>query len=273
MSRSRARHTGRSGTRRVARDTPSLAPRIILILAVTMAIGAFPPGSTSIDLRTMQKRTPRALPAYRASPRGWRKVSHCSRAKHLRVAIVRIVITDDPMHERVKHLGAIGNRVGEDARRSRYRCWHRWRRRRSGALPCAASRSTVRACASRATLASPWQSPSICRNVGRHDLSHLDPGRGVDLPRRAAGRRRRDAGGGMKKRIGIVEDTGDNRRIIRDLLTSSDSQPQTLRQARSKNQPPSCFVRCVGISAIRLWRRTGPATAAVMVALSDRPGM
>jgi hypothetical protein len=81
------------------------------------------------------------------------------------------------------------------------------------------------------------------------------------------------AGGGMKKRIGIVEDTGDNRRIIRDLLTSSDSQPQTLRQARSKNQPPSCFVRCVGISAIRLWRRTGPATAAVMVALSDRPGM
>ncbi len=46
-------------------------------------------------------------------------------------------------------------------------------------------------------------------------------GRGVDLPRRNAGPCRAGAGGGgMTKRILVVEDTDDNRKIIRDLLSS-----------------------------------------------------
>ena len=44
---------------------------------------------------------------------------------------------------------------------------------------------------------------------------------GLDLPRRAAGPCRTGIGGsGMTKRILVVEDTEDNRKIVRDLLTS-----------------------------------------------------
>ncbi len=48
------------------------------------------------------------------------------------------------------------------------------------------------------------------------------PGARLDLPRRTAGPCRAGigGGGGMTKRILVVEDTEDNRRIIRDLLTS-----------------------------------------------------
>jgi hypothetical protein len=48
----------------------------------------------------------------------------------------------------------------------------------------------------------------------------------------------------MKKRIGVVEDTGDNRRIIRDLLTSSDSQPKLSNKPEVRTYRKSSFVRC-----------------------------
>ena len=47
-------------------------------------------------------------------------------------------------------------------------------------------------------------------------------GRGVDVPRRTAGPcRAGTGGGGMSKRILVIEDTEDNRQIIRDLLSSA----------------------------------------------------
>ena len=47
-------------------------------------------------------------------------------------------------------------------------------------------------------------------------------GPGLDVPGRVAGPCRRNDGGGMSKRILVIEDTEDNRQIIRDLLTSFD---------------------------------------------------
>ena len=49
----------------------------------------------------------------------------------------------------------------------------------------------------------------------------FDAGRGLDLRLHAAGQRRAAGGGGMTRRILVVEDQPDNRRIVRDLLTSA----------------------------------------------------
>ena len=73
------------------------------------------------------------------------------------------------------------------------------------------------------------------------------------------------AGGGMKKRVGIVEGTEDNGRIIRDLLTSFYRQPQTLGRERISSKPK--VKTCRGavsfnpqrVSGIASGRRTGPS--------------
>ena len=49
----------------------------------------------------------------------------------------------------------------------------------------------------------------------------FDAGPGRDLRLHAAARGRQAGGGGMTKRILVVEDQEDNRRIVRDLLTSA----------------------------------------------------
>jgi two-component system cell cycle response regulator DivK len=51
-------------------------------------------------------------------------------------------------------------------------------------------------------------------------MGRVEPGDGFDLPVHATGARRTAEGGGMSKRILVVEDEEDNRRIVRDLLTS-----------------------------------------------------
>src|SRR5262249_61246573 len=55
------------------------------------------------------------------------------------------------------------------------------------------------------------------------DGGRLGVGPGLGFPRSMAGPWRRNEGGGrMGKRILVIEDTEDNRQIIRDLLTSFD---------------------------------------------------
>src|ERR1700741_3368914 len=51
-------------------------------------------------------------------------------------------------------------------------------------------------------------------------MGGVESGEGLDLSLHAAGARRGAKGGDMSKRVFVVEDEEDNRRIVRDLLTS-----------------------------------------------------
>src|SRR5258708_32382443 len=53
-------------------------------------------------------------------------------------------------------------------------------------------------------------------------MGRVDAGSGIDLLVHASDRRRKTGGLMMKKRILVVEDQVDNRRILRDLLTNAD---------------------------------------------------
>ena len=84
----------------------------------------------------------------------------------------------------------------------------------------------------------------------------------------------------MKKRVGVVEGTEDNGRIIRDLLTqlrltTSNSRTGThIIEAESENLPRSSFVQSAASVRHRFWGdELVPVTTAVMVPLSVRPGM
>ena len=58
------------------------------------------------------------------------------------------------------------------------------------------------------------------RDARRHDRGPVRARRGLDVPRRGAGAGRGAEGGGMTQRILMVEDTEDNRQIVRDLMDS-----------------------------------------------------
>lgn len=93
-------------------------------VVVAIGAGAFSPGSTSTDSRTANVRaTGRSRPARRRRATGVSVALPTSEAPSFGDA--RIVITRDPIHERVEHLGAIGDRAGEDARCGRNRARRR----------------------------------------------------------------------------------------------------------------------------------------------------
>src|SRR5262249_59299991 len=59
------------------------------------------------------------------------------------------------------------------------------------------------------------------RAAGRAHLGGIEPGTRLQFPIHATGSRRAAGRGEMSKRILVVEDQEDNRRILRDLLASA----------------------------------------------------
>ncbi len=140
----------------------------------------------------------------------------------------RLAGAAEPRRQRRQiHRGGRGRNQGRgrgrpvSAERARHRAGDR--RGRSGAdlrrIPADRQRQHAQAGRHRAR---PRDLEADGRDAGRHDLGRIGSRPGVDVSRRLAGRGRAGAGGsGMTKRILVVEDTEDNRKIIRDLLTAA----------------------------------------------------
>ena len=76
------------------------------------------------------------------------------------------------------------------------------------------------------------------RNARRADLGRIGPGRGLDILLHASGAGRATGEATMSKRILVVEDQEDNRRILRDLLASAGYELIEAENGEEALRPP-----------------------------------